>query len=620
VANHVNIVFHGHDHFFANEELDGIVYLEVAKPDDNTNATDYRLDGGGYPTGDNIDECGFISVTVSPAQVCADYVRSYLPGTGTNGEVAYSFCVPAGGLPSYTLTAGNDGKGTVSLSPSGGIYYSGRKVTLTPLPTSGKIFVGWVGANASEIVNSGGVYTIVMNGNKSVAANFAGSCSTANLEATADTYMKGGGTTSTYNAYNYGGSATVEVNKGAGSTGGLASAFWFRGALLKWDLSGIGTGATVSAASITLYVMDSSAKVLNLYNLRRAWTEGSNDGATGSGASWTYYGAGAGNWGTAGAQNATNDRYSTNLWGAITTTFNAASSTTVALNSSGVTAIQGWVTTPANNYGLSMQNYSNANNDDPLAFASRENGAHAGATLNVSYDCTGSNHAPGAELVWPASQSTGNPISSTLEITATDSDSNQVNVSFYGAVSGTIGSALSHDAGSLAGSYVGTAYAVSNTEHAVVVWPDLFGNTWYQWYVVISDGAITTTVPASRYWSFKTGADPTKAELTSFAANPARGSIVLRWDTASELSNLGFHIWRATSVDGARERLTDSLIPSQAPGSADAGHYQFVDETAFPGLTYYYWVERVGVDGTTQVHGPISAKASLYFKPPPARN
>jgi hypothetical protein len=26
------------------------------------------------------------------------------------------------------------------------------------------------------------------------------------------------------------------------------------------------------------------------------------------------------------------------------------------------------------------------------------------------------------------------------------------------------------------------------------------------------------------------------------------------------------------------------------------------------------------VDGTTQVHGPISAKASLYFKPPPARD
>jgi hypothetical protein len=68
-----------------------------------------------------------------------------------------------------------------------------------------------------------------------------------------------------------------------------------------------------------------------------------------------------------------------------------------------------------------------------------------------------------------------------------------------------------------------------------------------------------------------------------------------------------------------RERLTEDLIPTQAPGSADGGHYQFVDETAFPGLTYYYGVERVGVDGTTQVHGPIHATASPYFKPPPAR-
>jgi hypothetical protein len=95
VANGVNILFHGHDHFFSKEELDGIVYLEVPKPDDNTGATDYRNDGGGYPTGDNLDSCGHIRVEVSADEVNVAYVRSYLPGTGNDGEVAYSFSLSA---------------------------------------------------------------------------------------------------------------------------------------------------------------------------------------------------------------------------------------------------------------------------------------------------------------------------------------------------------------------------------------------------------------------------------------------------------------------------------------------------------------------------------------------
>ena len=61
----------------------------------------------------------------------------------------------------------------MTLNPPGGSYCSGRSVTLTPVPDSGYLFSGWTGANAGDIVNTGGVYTIVMNGDKSVTANFA---------------------------------------------------------------------------------------------------------------------------------------------------------------------------------------------------------------------------------------------------------------------------------------------------------------------------------------------------------------------------------------------------------------------------------------------------------------
>jgi hypothetical protein len=78
-------------------------------------------------------------------------------------------------------------------------------------------------------------------------------------------------------------------------------------------------------------------------------------------------------------------------------------------------------------------------------------------------------------------------------------------------------------------------------------------------------------------------------------------------------------VWRGTSARGERERLNESLIPSQAPGSDASGHYQFVDESAQPGLTYYYWVEQVRVDGTTHMNGPVSGRAGGYTKLPPAR-
>jgi uncharacterized repeat protein (TIGR01451 family) len=75
-------------------------------------------------------------------------------------------------INTYTLTADNDGHGTVKLNPAGGTYTAGTTVTLTPLPSAGYKFNSWSGANAGDIVNTAGVYTIVMNENKSVSANF----------------------------------------------------------------------------------------------------------------------------------------------------------------------------------------------------------------------------------------------------------------------------------------------------------------------------------------------------------------------------------------------------------------------------------------------------------------
>jgi hypothetical protein len=78
-----------------------------------------------------------------------------------------------GSLPQYTLAVTNDGNGTVALSPSGGIYSEGTIVTLTPVPSSGYAFGGWSGDNDTDLVDKGnGSWSITMNGDKSVTANF----------------------------------------------------------------------------------------------------------------------------------------------------------------------------------------------------------------------------------------------------------------------------------------------------------------------------------------------------------------------------------------------------------------------------------------------------------------
>ncbi|HWP06991.1 MAG TPA: metallophosphoesterase [Polyangiaceae bacterium] len=91
--NGVTAFFHGHDHVFAMEELNGVVYQELphaANPDYGTgfmtNATDYA---GAVI----VNNSGHLRVTVSPTLVTVDYVRAFLSGGGTNGAVAYSYTI-----------------------------------------------------------------------------------------------------------------------------------------------------------------------------------------------------------------------------------------------------------------------------------------------------------------------------------------------------------------------------------------------------------------------------------------------------------------------------------------------------------------------------------------------
>jgi hypothetical protein len=101
VKHRVSIVFHGHDHFFAKQDLDGIVHQLVPQPghrryDNTRSAREY-----GYVHGDILSAPGFMRISVSSGKVTADYVRTYLADDERdgrkNGQVAYSYSIDATG-------------------------------------------------------------------------------------------------------------------------------------------------------------------------------------------------------------------------------------------------------------------------------------------------------------------------------------------------------------------------------------------------------------------------------------------------------------------------------------------------------------------------------------------
>jgi hypothetical protein len=97
VENNVTVFFHGHDHLFARQELDGVIYQGVPQP--ATMGSPRASPGAeyGYVNGLMLASPGHLRVTVSPASVRVDYIGSGLPGDTrsnlNNGAVVYSYTV-----------------------------------------------------------------------------------------------------------------------------------------------------------------------------------------------------------------------------------------------------------------------------------------------------------------------------------------------------------------------------------------------------------------------------------------------------------------------------------------------------------------------------------------------
>jgi hypothetical protein len=104
------------------------------------------------------------------------------------------------------------------------------------------------------------------------------------------------------------------------------------------------------------------------------------------------------------------------------------------------------------------------------------------------------------------------------------------------------------------------------------------------------------------------GDDPLPVELASFTATLTSQYFVnLKWVTESENQVLGFNVYRSESNSiTASSKINAVIIP--ATNTSQQTTYTHTDtEELEMNHTYYYWLENVDMNGTTQFHGPISA-------------
>ena len=236
--------------------------------------------------------------------------------------------------------------------------------------------------NFRAAVYSGGSNEISFQDGVSPAAGYAG---------TTDTYLSEGSPTT-----NRGSLSELRAD---GDTGGGAD----DEALLRWDVSQVPAGATITSAYINITINNSSGGTYQIYALNRDWNELE--------ATWNNTATGV-PWQIAGAKGAL-DRDATLLG-----IFPVGSTGTIlaTLNASGTARVQSWVDSPATNHGLIV--VSTASGDGVYFRSSEYATASERPRITITY-----NPPPG---------DTENPSSPTGLQLVSNTDT-QVNLQWYAA-------------------------------------------------------------------------------------------------------------------------------------------------------------------------------------------
>jgi len=319
--------------------------------------------------------------------------------------------------------------------------------------------------------------------------------------------------------------------------------------IIKWDLSAIPTGATVTEATLYLYQVETAGdtsydvpvhKIINVNPVISSLTWNTYDGTN----SWTG-GADGGQSDTAAAEdtpavNSTNNQYKT--W-------------------SVTNMVADWVTTPSSNYGMLLNSDDVASVDSHRFFASNEvANASTRPKLIVTYS-TGA--APPGQASNPAPANSATDIAVDTDLSWTAGSGATSRDVYFGTTS----------PGTFQGNQTATTFDTGT----------MANDTTYYWRIDEINAEGTTT---GNVWSF-----------TTIAAMPSQASNPSPADSASNISINTDLSWTAGS--GATSH--DVYFGTSSPGAFQGNQ---IATTFDPGtlnydMTYYWRIDEINAAGTT---------------------
>ncbi len=170
IKNRVTMFFHGHDHFFAKQDEDCLVYQLVPQPSLPNFSGPNQASDYGYFAGQILPNAGHLRVTVSSEGVQTAYVRVYLPSQETtsrhNRDVSATYFIGAENCYDSVWT---------STPVLWNANYSDELIY--PNPTSGAVNIQFVHAQTERLSLSifdqnGGIIRRLMTGNMVPAGEF----------------------------------------------------------------------------------------------------------------------------------------------------------------------------------------------------------------------------------------------------------------------------------------------------------------------------------------------------------------------------------------------------------------------------------------------------------------
>ncbi len=89
----VDIVFHGHDHFYDYQTLDGVVYQEVPQPGAPENAAPIQALTYGYQQGTILGATGFLKLSINSNSASIAYMATSVANSGQNKKILHQYLI-----------------------------------------------------------------------------------------------------------------------------------------------------------------------------------------------------------------------------------------------------------------------------------------------------------------------------------------------------------------------------------------------------------------------------------------------------------------------------------------------------------------------------------------------